>query len=222
MSSHLAPVDDVILVAASGLAREVIAAAPRGIRFIGILDDDREKHGSLLAGVPVSGGLEQLEHRGSAKIAVCAGKGAGRRGLVTRLSEFGVTDADYATLLAPGVRVPPGCAVGAGSVVLPGVVLTADVTIGRHVVVMPNVTLTHDDRLDDFATLCAGVSLGGNVTIGEAAYLGMNSSVRENSCVGAGAVLGMGAALLFDLPEGETWVGVPARPLAVRIKEILS
>ena len=75
---------------------------------------------------------------------------------------------------------------------------------------MPGVTLTHDDVVEDFATLCAGVSLGGDVTVGEAAYLGMNSSVRERVTVGRGATLGMGAALVADLPDHETWVGVPA------------
>lgn len=222
MSSHVAFGEDLLLIAASGLAREIVAAAPSGIRFAGILDDDPAKLGTSVGGVPVIGGLEQAARRGGAKLAVCAGKGVSRRGLVNRLGEFGVTDADYATLIAPGVRVPADCSVGVGSILLPGVVLTANVVIGRHVVAMPNVTLTHDDEVADFVTLCAGVSIGGTAQLGEAAYLGMNSSVRQNVRVGADSVLGMGAALLTDLPQGETWVGVPARPLSVRIKEIVS
>jgi sugar O-acyltransferase (sialic acid O-acetyltransferase NeuD family) len=222
MTSHAAFEEDVLLVAASGLAREIVSVAPRGVRFIGVVDDDPEIHGSTVGGVPVIGGLEQVARRGDAKLAVCAGKGASRRGLVNRLREFGVMDSDYATLIAPGVRIPIGCTVGVGSILLPGVVTTTNVLIGRHVVVMPRVTLTHDDQVGDFATLCAGVSLGGAVSVGRAAYLGMNSSVRENTRIGDDAVLGMGAALLFDLPEGETWVGVPARPLSARISEILS
>jgi len=222
MSARAALDEDVMLVAASGLAREIIAASPAGIRFVGILDDDRDKLGSRVGGVPVIGGLEMAAQRRGAKLVACAGKGVSRRGLVNRLGEFGVTDADYATLIAPGVRVPEGCVVGVGSILLPGVIVTADATIGRHVVAMPNVTVTHDATIGDFVTLCAGVSIGGTVSIGEAAYLGMNASVRQNTHVGADSVLGMGAALLTDLPPGETWVGVPARPLATRIKEILS
>jgi len=215
MTSHVSA-QDVLLVAASGLAREVIASAPKGVRFVGVLDDDREKVGSTVAGVPVIGGLEEAAQRGPAKLTVCAGSGAARRALVNRLGEFGVTDSDYETLIARGVRIPEGCAVGPGTVLLDGVVLTTNVTIGRHVVVMPHVTLTHDDAIADFVTLCAGVALGGSVRLGEAAYLGMNSSVRQNVQVGADAVLGMGAALLSDLPVCETWAGVPAQPLAAK------
>jgi acyl-[acyl carrier protein]--UDP-N-acetylglucosamine O-acyltransferase len=91
--------------------------------------------------------------------------------------------------------------------------MTASVTVGRHVVAMPQATMTHDNTVDDFATLCAGVSLGGFVTVGRAAYLGMNSCVRQNVTVGAETTLGMGAALLSDLPDGQTWAGVPARAM---------
>jgi acetyltransferase-like isoleucine patch superfamily enzyme len=78
---------------------------------------------------------------------------------------------------------------------------------------MPHVTLTHDDEVRDAATLAAGATLGGGVRVGPRAYLGMRSAVRERVRVGAGATLGMGAVLLTDLPDDETWAGVPARPL---------
>ena len=79
---------------------------------------------------------------------------------------------------------------------------------------MPHVTLTHDDQVADFATLCAGVGLGGTVSVGEAAYLGMNASVREELSVGAARPSWAWArSSCTTCPHGETWVGVPARPL---------
>lgn len=205
----------LVLVAASGLAREVLALVRRHgpHDVVGVVDDAPATHGGDLDGVPVIGGLDALASWPGADVVVCVGSGSARAALVERLERSGVTGSRHATVVHPSVEVPKGCSVGAGSVLLAGVVLTSEVSLGRHVVVMPNVTLTHDDRVDDFATLAAGVSLGGGVVVGPRAYLGMNACVRQRVRVGADATLGMGAALLTDLPDGETWAGVPARPL---------
>ena len=76
--------------------------------------------------------------------------------------------------------------------------------------------MTHDDIIGDYATLCAGVVLGGGVHVGARAYLGMNASVRQDLMVGRDSTLGMGSALVRDLPELQTWAGVPAGPLKDR------
>ncbi|MBU5424211.1 acetyltransferase [Cellulomonas hominis] len=210
----------LVLVGASGLAREVLAAlrAP-GAAYVpvGVVDDDPRRHGATLDGLPVLGGLDALAERPGAEVLVCVGRGADRAALVDRLrAARGSTT--WATVVHPAASVAPGCVVGPGSVLLAGAVLTADVRVGAHAVLMPHVVLTHDDRVGDFATLAAGVALGGGVEVGRAAYLGMRASVRERVRVGAGSTLGMGAVLLTDLPDGETWAGVPARPLPVRVR----
>ena len=204
----------LVLLAASGLAREVLATLELqdDLEVRGVLDDAPNLQRSEVGGRPVLGTLDDVRGHDDARLLVCAGSGRSRSAIVERLSRLGVGADRYATVVHPSVVVGTGCQIGAGSILLPNTVLTRDATLGRHVVVMPNVTVTHDDQVGDFATLCAGVSLGGGVRIGEAAYLGMNSSVREHTLVGDGAVLGMGAVLLRDLPPGETWLGVPAGP----------
>jgi sugar O-acyltransferase (sialic acid O-acetyltransferase NeuD family) len=204
-----------MLIAASGLALEVAEAAlAAGVEVAGCVDDDSTRWGTAAGGwLPILGGLEQVVSREDAPLILCAGRGAVRERLVSRLAAAGVDDARFARVVHPSVKVPASCTVGAGTVLLSGVVLTASVSLGRHVVAMPHVTLTHDDVVEDFATLCAGVTLGGSERVGRAAYLGMSSSVRERVSVGADSMLGMGAVLTRDLPPGETWVGVPARPL---------
>lgn len=205
----------LLLVAASGLAREVLATlrAHGTDTVAGFLDDDPALHGTRLAGVPVLGPVASLVDHPEAEVLVCAGHGAARERIVARLDALGAAPVRYATVVDPGVAVPPGCTVGPGSVVLAGTVLTADVTLGAHVVAMPHVTLTHDCVVEDFATLCAGVTLGGSVVVGRGAYVGMAAAVREHVRIGPGATLGMGATLLQDQPAGSRWAGVPARPL---------
>jgi sugar O-acyltransferase (sialic acid O-acetyltransferase NeuD family) len=207
--------NELLLIAASGLAREALAAVRQSGRFdvIGILDDDVSKTGAIVDGVRILGPASAAPHYPDAGLVVCVGAGAGRARIVDRLAALGVPDSRYATVVDPSVRIPDGCSIGHGSVLLGHVTLTAGVALGAHVVVMPGVTLTHDDVVEDFATFAAGVSLGGGVSIGRGAYLGMNASVREGASVGAGATIGMGAAVLADVPNGETWVGVPARVL---------
>jgi sugar O-acyltransferase (sialic acid O-acetyltransferase NeuD family) len=204
----------LLLVAASGLAREVldVVRASGSHEVVGLLDDDAGRSGELVGGVPILGGLGTVAQHPGADLVLCAGRGQARASLAARLADLGVTDARYTVVRHPSVDVPASSTVAPGSVLLAHVAVTADVRIGRHVVVMPNATLTHDDVLEDFVTVCANVALGGCVRVGAGAYLGMGASVRERTTVGAGALLGMGAALVTDLPEGETWVGVPARP----------
>jgi sugar O-acyltransferase (sialic acid O-acetyltransferase NeuD family) len=204
----------LLLVAASGLAREVLAVCEAAGRSVmGVLDDDAAKAGSALGATSVLGPLDQVLQHPDAELLLCAGKGSVRRDLVVRLAALGVGDDRYATVVDPSVHVPRSCSLGVGSILLGGVVLTADVRVGRHVVCMPHVTLTHDDALADYVTLTAGVSLGGGVMVGEAAYIGMNASVREQRTVGAGCVLGMGAVLVSDQPPGTVYAGVPARQI---------
>jgi sugar O-acyltransferase (sialic acid O-acetyltransferase NeuD family) len=210
----------LVLVAASGLAREVLAVPGVRERYgaVCLLDDDVALQGTRVSGCAVlRGGLERAASLDEARFLVCAGSGRARRAIALRLLGLGIRPEDYARVVHPSVSLPDSCEVGAGSILLAHVSLTADVHVGRHVVAMPGVTLTHDDVVGDFATLCAGVSLGGSVRVGEAAYVGMNASVREHTAIGAGATLGMGAALLEDLPAGETWVGAPARVVARRV-----
>jgi len=205
----------LILLAASGLGREVLSAveATDEHRVIGFLDDDLGLHSTSIHGVPVLGPIDDAVRHNDARFVVCVGRGQSRRAIVRRLQSIGIGPDRYATVVDPTVRIPRGCSIGAGAILLAQTALTADVQIGRHVVAMPHVTLTHDDRIDDFATLCAHVVLGGSVQVGEAAYMGMGSSVREEIAIGTEATLGMGAVLLDDLPAGATWAGCPARPL---------
>jgi sugar O-acyltransferase (sialic acid O-acetyltransferase NeuD family) len=206
----------LILVAASGLAREVLSTLDGLPQFsvIGILDDERSLHGTSVRGVPILGPLDAVVGYPDAQLLLCAGRGAARRHISERLAALGVDDGRYATVIDPSAAVSATCSIGEGSIGLAQSALTADVRLGRHVVVMPNATLTHDDVLEDFATVCAGVSLGGGVTVGAASYIGMNASVRERVVVGPDSTIGMGACVLVDVPAGEVWVGVPARSLS--------
>lgn len=203
----------LLLVGATELAREVLAAGITGV--VGILDDNVELHETEIDGIPVLGSVVDAVTRAE-DLLVCVGLSQSRRNIVRRYRKFGVDEERFATFVARSARIGRSSDVGSGSILLDSVVVTADVSIGRHVVVMPNCTITHDDVLEDFVTLAAGVALGGTVTVGEAACIGMNASVRQGLAIGSESTVGMGAVVLHDVPDETTWAGVPAREIGAR------
>ena len=207
----------IILVGASGLAREATAVAVLSGHSgpMELVDDEPARWGTLHGLVPVVGAVELVTDLRDFDVVLTLGRGRMRRRVAARLDMLGLDAQRYISLVHPRVVLPGSCSFGTGCVVLDGVVLTADVEVGDHVVLMPQVTLTHGCMVEDYATLCAGVSLGGGVRVGSGAYVGMNASVREGVRIGRDATLGMGSVLLQDLPAGETWVGVPARPIRI-------
>lgn len=202
--------EGLLLVGASGLAREVLAAGITGV--VGILDDNPELNETEIAGVPVVGSVADAVRRPES-LLVCVGPSQSRRNVVRRLRKFGIEEERFTTYVARSARIGRTSDIGPGSILLDNVVITADAKCGGHVVIMPNCTVTHDDVLEDFVTLAAGVSLGGSVRVGEAAYIGMNASVRQGLTIGSDSTVGMGAAVLRDVPAETTWAGVPARQI---------
>lgn len=208
---RVSAVAELLLLAASGLARETLESIWQtgDHQVAGILDDNPALHGTSINGVPVLGALELAAAR-EEQLLLCVGKSAARAAVAARLR---LPESRYATHVHSSAFLGATTTVGAGSIILAGCMATTDVVIGRHAVLMPHVLLTHDDRLGDFATLAAGATLAGRVTLGERVYVGTNSTVRENLALGEDSVLGMGSVLLADLPAGETWAGNPAHKL---------
>ncbi|WP_214409865.1 acetyltransferase [Sphaerisporangium fuscum] len=207
----------LLIVGAGGFARETVQLvhdlnerAPAW-DLLGYLDDDPAKHGTLVDGAPVLGGIDEARRRPDARLVVCIGSPrdyAARARVVRRLD---LPAERYATLVHPTASVSRSSTLGPGTVIMAQTVLTAAVRVGAHVSVMPHVTLTHDDVVGDFATLAAGVRLAGAVHVGPGAYIGSGALVRETLTIGASALVGMGSVVTRDIPPREIWAGVPAR-----------
>jgi sugar O-acyltransferase (sialic acid O-acetyltransferase NeuD family) len=208
---------ELIVIGAGGFGRETIEAV-RALnatgahwRLAGYLDDEPERHGTVIDGVPVLGGIKELDHMPDASVVVCTARPGDYVSRPRIVDTLGIAPERYATIIHPSASVSVTSRVGPGSVLLAQTVLTAAVTVGSHVAIMPHVTLTHDDFIADFATVASGVCLGGNVRVGRCAYVGAGALVREDRSIGSCALVGMGAIVTRDIPPQEVWAGVPAR-----------
>lgn len=206
----------LLLLGAGGLARETLAAVralPEKWQPVGVLDDDPARHGADVDGIPVLGGTDWIADFPDAAVVPCVASPHRPFGRLRLAQRLGLPADRWATVVHPAASIAPGTEIGAGSVLLAGVVVTAPITVGPYLVAMPHVLLTHDDELADGVTLAGRATLAGGVRVGQGAYLGQGALVREYVGIGAGSVIGMGAVVLADVPDGQTWVGSPARKL---------
>lgn len=133
-----------------------------------------------------------------------------RRELTARYEALGaqvVTLIHPTAIVAPSVRLGPGCAVQAGAHISSGTIA------GRGVKVNTCANVTHDVEIGDFATIAPSAVLLGRSRIGAGAYIGANATILPGISIGRGAVVGAGTTITCDVPADVTYIGVPGRPL---------
>ena len=71
----------------------------------------------------------------------------------------------------------------------------------------------HNTFVGENTIITAQVVLCGGSKINKHTWLGVGSLIKDSVVVGNNVVLGMGSVVTKNIPDNETWAGVPARPL---------
>jgi UDP-3-O-[3-hydroxymyristoyl] glucosamine N-acyltransferase len=109
------------------------------------------------------------------------------------------------------------------------------VKIGNHVEIGPNSTIRrsaigetiigngtkigsfcnigHNTVLGENNLLTSNVILAGSIAVGNNVYFGVASSIRNKITVGNNVTIGQGSVVVKDIPQGETWLGNPAKKM---------
>ena len=159
----------VIVIGAGGHGKVVVATLQAvGRSVVEVWDDDREKSGGELLGVPVVGSIADRIAGAEGREAVL---GIGDNRIRRRFaSELPLT---WISAVHPSAVVHPSVRPGEGTVVFAGAVVQPDAVLGRHAIVNTGATVDHDGELGDFVRVAPGVHLAGEVSVGEGAVLGI-------------------------------------------------
>jgi sugar O-acyltransferase (sialic acid O-acetyltransferase NeuD family) len=118
-------------------------------------------------------------------------------------------------VLHPSAYVGRYCSMGGGVMMYAGAKITTNVSLGDHVHLNVNAVASHDCSIGDYSIISPGAMLNGNVTIGKGVFVGTGAIILPKVTVGDWATIGAGAVVTKDVPSCETYVGVPARRLAI-------
>ena len=115
------------------------------------------------------------------------------------------------------VIIQDGVSIGANTTIDRGAF--DDTVIGENTKIDNLVQIAHNVRVGRNCVMAAHTGISGSVTIGDGAQFGGKAGVADHVTIGNGARIGAAAGVMKDVPDGETWGGMPARPIRHWLKE---
>jgi acetyltransferase EpsM len=123
-------------------------------------------------------------------------------------NKFGL---NFSSIIHPNVKINSTIQTGLGNIFCYGVIFTTNIKIGNHVIININSIIGHDAIIEDFVSIMFDVKISGNVTIGEGTYIGSGAIILPNLKIGKWCKIGAGSVVTKDVPDGATFLGIPAK-----------
>ncbi len=203
----------IAIYGASGFGRELAwliqSCAKRGMNYhvVCFIDDNEEKHGTVLNNIPVLSLADAKKQYPEAAAAGGIGSPKIREMLMHKAAAEGF---GFETLIHPDTQMSEWIEIGKGTVICAGNILTTNIRLGNHVQINLDCTIGHDVVMGDYTTLAPGVHVSGWVHFGKRVYVGtgaviINGTDENPLVIEDDAVIGAGACVTKSVPPGETW-----------------
>ena len=143
------------------------------------------------------------------KVMVVLGNPKHRYDMVNKLPK----ETKYFSWIHPTALIMGDVEIGEGSFIGANSILTTNIKVGKHALLNRGNQIGHDCVIGDYFSMMPGSIVSGNVTIYDCVYMGNNSSIREKLSVHSLSTIGMGAAVVNNINDTGTYVGVPAKKI---------
>jgi len=117
-----------------------------------------------------------------------------------------------------GVRIEDNVEIGANSTVDRGAL--NDTVIGAGTKIDNLVQIAHNVRIGRFCLIAAHCGISGSCIIGDGTQLGGRVGLADHLKIGSGVQIAAASGVMNDIPDGEKWGGIPARPFRQWFREV--
>lgn len=207
----------LLIVGAGGHGRVVLDTALEMGKWEKIAFLDDYKTGSNIYGCAVIGRINQAREflNDYEDVAVAIGDNFMRVQLLKRFMELGF---NLPVVKHPQAFISKNAEVESGTMIFAQAAVNVGAKVGFGCIINTASVVEHDCILGDGVHLSPGVRLGGEVRIGKYSWIGIGASVIHRIAIGEGVIIGGGAAVINDIEDYVTAVGVPARVVKKREK----
>lgn len=175
--------------------------------------DDTKCIGENVAGVPILGGLADIESVYAKGIFDKVVIAIGYNHMVIRSELFLKLNnkIQFATLIHKSCIVNDTVIIGNGSVLYPGCIIDKNVEIGNNVLLNLGVVVSHDCKIGNNSFIAPRVVFSGFAIIGYECFIGTNATIIDNIKIGNNVYIGAGSVVINNVPDELRVMGNPAR-----------
>ncbi len=96
----------------------------------------------------------------------------------------------------------------------------SDTVIGEGTKIDNLVQVAHNVKIGRHCVIAAHTGISGSVTIGDMAMIGGRVGLADHINIGSRVQIAAASGVMNDIPDGERWGGLPARPLKQWFRDI--
>lgn len=172
--------------------------------------DDAFPDKSTIHDVSIQGGLDKLIEKSDCYdgFHVAIGDNRTRLNILNRLLKLSL---HCPNIIAPSSVISQSVSMGIGISIMANVVVNTGVRLGDGVILNTSCSVDHDCNIASGAHISPGANLAGDVSIGICSWVGIGSAIIEGKVVGDNSIIGAGSAVIIDIPNDVTAVGVPSK-----------
>lgn len=204
---------EIVIFGAGGLGKEVLELI-REINkksdlwsVVGFFDDYLPK-GSLVNGISVLGGLDDLLCSPIKNVVVALGDSKVRSQIINSLNGL----KHLPKIVHPTAVLPEGTlSLGKGVIVGANVFVSVNTSIGDGVLLNVGCSIGHDVEIGNFCTINPGARVSGNVIIRNFVFIGVGAILNNKIVIVDEVRIGAGSVVLKSVDKKSTLFGNPAR-----------
>lgn len=203
----------LILIGAGGYAKSVLDSVDKfNFKMVGFLDEYKQK-GEHLGYRILGNSLDEIEQPEKYFYFISIGNNQERKKWYDRLKARNlrmINVIDHTASISEHADIGISCFIGKMAIV------NSCAKIGNNCIINTKALVEHGATVEDHVNVSTNSVLNGDVVVRSGAFIGSCSVVSGQLTVGTGATVGAGAVVVRDVPDEKTYVGVPAKDIALR------